>query len=331
MSLSDAAVRHLQGVLGTPDTPGGRYEIRAVVGEGGMGTVYRALDRALDREVALKVLRADLVAPEAEGRLRREARILARLEHPGIVPVHDVGTLADGRVFYVMKLVRGERLESHLRSASLTDTLRLFLRVCETVGFAHAHGVVHRDLKPSNIMVGPFGEVLVLDWGIARLIHPEGDSHPTPAGLAASGNESDVLPATAAEPDTSPGTVLGTPGFMAPEQAQGWMHLVGPRSDVFALGAILRFLLGDRRAGTPPRVLVSIWSKAMRAEPEARYASAAELGAEITRFLDGAPVAAHHESVAERAGRVFRRYQTAIIMVLTYLSIRLLFLALRGL
>ncbi|MGH7514735.1 MAG: serine/threonine-protein kinase [Gemmatimonadales bacterium] len=331
MSLSDAAVRHLKGVLGKPDAPGGRYEIRGVVGEGGMGTVYRALDRALDREVALKVLRADLAAPEAEGRLRREARILGRLEHPGIVPVHDVGTLADGRVFYVMKLVRGDRLESYLRSASLTDTLRLFLRVCETVGFAHAHGVVHRDLKPSNIMVGPFGEVLVLDWGIARLIHPEGDSHPTPAEPAVSDGGSDA-PATAEdEPDTSPGTVLGTPGFMAPEQAQGWMQLVGPRSDVFALGAILRFLVGGAGAGAPPRSLVSIWSKAMRAEPEGTYVSAAELGAEITRFLDGAPVAAHRESVAERAGRVFRRYQTAIILVLTYLSIRLLFLALRGL
>ena len=331
MSLSDAAVRHLQGVLGKPDAPGGRYEIRAVVGQGGMGTVYRALDRTLDREVALKVLRADLVVPEAEGRLRREARILARLEHPGIVPVHDVGILADGRVFYVMKLVRGERFESYLRSASLTDTLRLFLRVCETVGFAHAHGVVHRDLKPSNIMVGPFGEVLVLDWGIARLIHPEGDSHLAPAARPVSDGESDAPATAVAEPDTSPGTVLGTPGFMAPEQAQGWMHLVGPRSDVFALGAILRFLVGGARAGAPPRSLVSIWSKAMRTEPEARYASAAELGAEITRFLDGAPVAAHRESVAERAGRVFRRYQTAIILVLTYLSIRLLFLALRGL
>jgi serine/threonine protein kinase len=331
MSLSDAAVRHLQAVLGKPDAPGGRYEIRAVVGEGGMGTVYRAFDRTLDREVALKVLRADSVAPEAEGRLRREARILARLEHPGIVPVHDVGILADGRVFYVMKLVRGERFEAYLRSASLTDTLRLFLRVCETVGFAHAHGVVHRDLKPSNIMVGPFGEVLVLDWGIARLIHPEGDSHLAPAAPPVSDGESDAPVAAAGEPDTSPGTVLGTPGFMAPEQAQGWMHLVGPRSDVFALGAILRFLVGGARAGAPPRSLVSIWSKAMRAEPEARYASAAEVGAEITRFLDGAPVAAHRESLAERAGRVFRRYQTAIILVLTYLSIRLLFLALRGL
>lgn len=331
MSLSDAAIRHLQGVLATPVAPGGRYAIGSVVGEGGMGTVYRARDGSLDREVALKVLRADLPGPEAEGRLRREARILARLEHPGIVPVHDVGTLADGRVFYVMKLVRGERLESHLRSAGLTERLRLLLRVCETVGFAHAHGVVHRDLKPSNIMVGPFGEVLVLDWGIARVTQPEplaeaGRPRP-PASVA-----SPRAPAPEdADPDTSPGTVLGTPGFMAPEQAQGWMHLVGPWSDVFSIGAILRLVAVGGTGAAPPRALVSIWSKAMRAEPQARYATAAELGAEITRFLDGDPVAAHRESVGERAGRMFRRYQTAIILVLTYLSIRLLFLALRGL
>ena len=331
MSLSDAALRHLQGVLKQPEAPGGRYEVGPVVGQGGMGTVYRALDRSLDREVALKVLRGDLAAREAEARLRREARILARLEHPGIVPVHDVGRLADGRVFYVMKLVRGVRLETYLHSASLTDALRLFLRVCDTVGFAHARGVVHRDLKPSNIMVGPFGEVLVLDWGIARLVEPEpSPSAPTGDG-SASEDASAPLPTAKREPDTSPGTVLGTPGFMAPEQAQGWMHRVGPRSDVFALGAILRFLATSSRPGTAvPRPVASIWSKAMQAEPEARYESAAALGAEIARYLDGLPVAAHRESIPERAGRVFRRYQTAVILVLTYLSIRLLFLALRG-
>jgi serine/threonine protein kinase len=331
LSLSDAALRHLQGVLTQVEAPGGRYAVGPVVGQGGMGTVYRALDRSLDREVALKVLRGDLAAPEAEARLRREARILARLEHPGIVPVHDVGRLADGRVFYVMKLVRGERLETYLRSASLTDALRLFLRVCDTVGFAHARGVVHRDLKPSNIMVGPFGEVLVLDWGIARLVEPDTSSSDPTEHDTASDDASAPLPAAAPEPDTSPGTVLGTPGFMAPEQAQGWMHLVGPRSDVFALGAILRFLVTGRGPGTPaPRPVASIWSKAMEADPEARYESAAALGAEIARYLDGLPVVAHHESIPERAGRVFRRYQTAVILVLTYLSIRLLFLALGG-
>jgi serine/threonine-protein kinase len=346
MSLSDSTLQHLRQVLAVAEPPGGRYRIGAVVGEGGMGTVYRARDRVLDRDVALKVLRADVAAPEAAARLRREARILARLEHPGIVPVHDVGALADGRVYYVMKLVRGERLEQFARGAPLAEVLRLFLRVCETVGFAHAAGVIHRDLKPSNIMVGPFGEVLVLDWGIARLVPshapqqpPSEQRHDHQDPAAANAGSETTPPAVAAsetdepaaEADTSPGTILGTPGFMAPEQAQGWMQLVSPRTDVFALGAILRHLVDlSGPAGRPPRPLVSVWTRAMQPQAGDRYAAATELAAEVARFLDGAPVEAHRESLAERAGRLFRRYQTAIILVLTYLTIRLLFLALRG-
>ena len=325
MTLPDGVLRHLRRVLDDPEPPGGRYEVRDVVGEGGMGTVYRAYDRSLDREVALKVLRPDRADSAAAARLEREARILARLEHPGIVPVHDAGTLADGRVFYVMKLVRGERLEAVARSASFTELLRLFLRICETVGFAHARGVVHRDLKPSNIMVGAFGEVLVLDWGIARLM-------PEPAPVAPTASPPGGVPpesARGSEPDTEPGTVLGTPGFMAPEQAQGWSHLVDARTDVYALGAILRVLAGlDGRS--VPRPLVSIWTRAHAPDPVDRYQSTRALADDLTRLLDGEPVEAHRETVAERAARLFRRYQTAIILVLTYLAIRFLFLALRG-
>ena len=283
-----------------------------------MGTVYRAWDRELAREVALKVLRGDLADADAAARLEREARILAQLEHPGIVPVHDAGMLDDGRVFYVMKLVRGDRLEQVAARTSLTEVLRLFLKVCETVGFAHARGVVHRDLKPSNIMVGAFGEVLVLDWGIARIIR-EREPATTPSN-------SDV--GTDGQADTAPGTVLGTPGFMAPEQAQGRTQQVDARSDVFSLGAILKSLLG--RPDTP-RPVASIWGKALAPEPAERYPSAEALAADITRFLDGEPVLAHRESIGERAGRIFRKYQTAIILVLTYLVIRFLFLAARGL
>jgi serine/threonine-protein kinase len=295
VSLSDAAVRRLQGVLSDPTPPGGRYEVGAVVGQGGMGTVYRASDRLLEREVALKVLRADVAAPEAAARISREARILARLEHPGIVPVHDVGTLPDGRVYYVMKLVRGEPLEAVVRGASLPETLRLFLRACETVAFAHANGVIHRDLKPSNIMVGAFGEVLVLDWGIARVL-----ADPEAARPPAVPTDLDDRPVG---DDTAPGTILGTPGFMAPEQAQSWLDLVSPRTDVFALGAILRHLveLAARGEGLP-RPLTSIWGKAMQIEPADRYPTATDLAAEVTRFLDGEPVHAHRETLAERAG-----------------------------
>lgn len=326
MTLPADAVRHLQRVLSRPEIPGGRYEIREAVGQGGMGTVYRAVDRSLEREVALKVLRPDLADEAAATRVEREARILARLEHPGIVPVHDAGMLADGRVFYVMKLVRGGRLEEFARTASLTEVLRLFLRVCETVGFAHAQGVVHRDLKPSNIMVGEFGEVLVLDWGIARLVRDE--SPPSGAPPAPDG---EPVPSRDGA-DTAPGTVLGTPGFMAPEQANGWSHLVDDRTDVYALGAILRSLAGQEgRPGPIPRPLVSIWRRALAPDPVARYPSAAALAADVTRFLDGEPVEAHRETLGERAGRIIRKYQTAIILVLTYLVIRFLFLASRGL
>ena len=200
-------------------------------------------------------------------------------------------------------------------------TERLFLRICETVGFAHAQGVVHRDLKPSNIMVGSFGEVLVLDWGIARLVRGE------PA------NEGGLETATAARSpeDTAPGTILGTPGFMAPEQAQGWQHLVDARSDIYALGAILRVLMQRATGGEAPRPLRSICGRAAAADPADRYPAAAELAADVTRFLDGEPVRAHRETPAERAGRLFRKYQTAIVLVLTYLVIRFLFLAARGL
>jgi eukaryotic-like serine/threonine-protein kinase len=228
-----------------------------------------------------------------------------------------------------MKLVRGDRLERVAQAVSTAELLRLFLRICETVGFAHAQGIVHRDLKPSNVMVGSFGEVLVLDWGIARVTRdPEADGRGDPAPEA----PAEAPRRDTDSPDTAPGTVLGTPGFMAPEQAQGWHHLVDARTDVYALGAILRALVQpEPTAGRVPRALVSIWSRAMAAEPGQRYESAAALAADVARYLDGEPVQAHRESAAERAGRFFRKYQAAIVLVLTYLLIRFLFLASRGL
>jgi serine/threonine protein kinase len=327
--LPDPTVEHLRRALGEVAEANGRYDLREPVGQGGMGTVYRAFDRTLEREVAVKVLRAGVSDRDAAGRLTREARILARLEHPGIVPVHDAGILPDGRIFYVMKLVRGERLDRVARSVSAADLLRLFLRVCETASFAHAQGVIHRDLKPSNVMVGPFGEVLVLDWGIARLTREPAAGVAAPDGDLA---RASLQPADAGDQaDTAPGTVLGTPGFMAPEQAQGWHHLVDARTDVYALGAILKALLQPEGSVRAAPALVSIWARAMSPEPERRYPSAAAMAADVTRYLDGEPVDAHRESVPERAGRVFRKYQTAIVLVLTYLLIRFLFLAARGL
>lgn len=317
--MPDATVAHLRRVADWPDLPGDRLEVVEPIGQGGMGTVYRARDRALDREVALKVLRVELSSPEWASRLEREARILARLEHPGVVPVHEVGTLADGRIYYLMKLVRGQRLDEFARTVSLSEALRAILRVCDTVGFAHAHGVVHRDLKPSNIMVGAFGEVLVLDWGIARV-----------AGVGEDAVALD-LPQGRRE-DTAPGTVLGTPGFMPPEQAVGAIHLVDERTDIFALGAILKAVVSAVPGGdSPPRPLVAIWERAMAAQPAARYPTVRELSAELTRFLDGVPVQAYREPFLERIARVYGKYQTPILLVFAYLVMRLLFLVLRGL
>src|SRR6267154_267523 len=169
--LSDKALERLRDGAETPDLAGTRYRLLERLARGGMGVVYAAEDGKLRRRVALKVLDVPGTDGDLANRLIREARVLAALEHPGIVPVHDVGTLADGRVFYTMKFVEGKRLDKYIESvASFPDRLRLFLRICDAVAFAHASGVLHRDLKPANIMVGPFGEVLVMDWGLATLL-----------------------------------------------------------------------------------------------------------------------------------------------------------------
>jgi len=295
--LSDAAVDHLRAVADRPDLSATPYELAEPIARGGMGTVYRARDRRLERDVALKVMDVPAPAPSEIDRMRDEARILARLEHPGIVPVHDLGTLPDGRLFYVMKLVRGRRLDEAARDQPLHARLRAFERVCEAVAFAHAQGVVHRDVKPENVMVGPFGEVLVLDWGVARRLARDGQAEPV-------------------------GTVLGTPGFMAPEQARGDTSLVDERADVHALGAVLRYLLaptGDERA---PAALEAICARAMAAQPGDRYASVGELAAEVERFLAALPVRAYPEGPVERVRRLAVKYRTPLLLVTAYLLMR---------
>jgi serine/threonine protein kinase len=285
-----------------------------------MGSVWEAEDPALGRNVAIKVL--DLPDPSGDltARLRREARVLALLEHPGIVPVHDVGSLPDGRPFYSMKLVRGERLdESAARLATLPERLRLFLRVCQPVAYAHARGVVHRDLKPGNVMVGPFGEVLVLDWGIARLLaeaEPGDEDAGSPRGA---GQAREAL----REERTAAGTILGTPGFMAPEQERGDGD-VDHRADVFALGALLRTFAAG--VSGPNRRLAAIVSKAMASRTGERYADVASLATDVTRFLDGEPVSAYRERPWERAARFASRHRVALLLLATYLAARALVL-----
>jgi serine/threonine-protein kinase len=315
--LSDAALQHLREVADLPDLSGTPYEIAGTIGRGGMGTVYLAVDRRLGREVALKVVQLPGGTGEDVDRLLREARVLARLEHPGIVPVHDAGLLPDGRAFYAMKRVRGQRLDEYAATVPLPERLRAFERICEAVAFAHAHGVIHRDLKPENVMVGPFGEVLVMDWGVAKVRAAEeswggeGREGKRPSGEAA----------------TAHGTILGTPGYMAPEQERGETDRIDERADVYALGAILRFLLAGEEA---PRPLEAICRRAMAAEPESRYPEVEELAADLSRYLAGLPVGAHRESLLERAGRIVRRHRTLVLLILTYLVLRVLLILLLG-
>lgn len=327
--LSDEALSRLQSASALPDLAGTRYRLMKRIASGGMGTVYLAEDLVLGRLVALKVLDVTCETGELAARLLREAHILARLEHPGIVPVHDAGTLADGRAFYAMKFVEGERLDRLVRSiASLPERLRLFQRVCEAVVFAHAHGILHRDLKPENVMVGPFGEVLVMDWGIAKIFRDAregGGANKPQSGGDMSANADAICAqnpraenAARATVSTEHGTILGTPGYMAPEQARGDLEALDERADVYSLGAILRFLCG----GTAHPPLAAIMQKAMAAERLGRYDSAAELGREIARYLDRLPVSAYPENIFCRFGRWVSKYRVAIILVLTYLLVR---------
>ena len=168
--LSDDAVNRLRRVVDLPDLSGTKFDVIERIASGGMATVYLVEDRELERRVALKVLSVPDESGALAHRMKQEALVVARLEHPSIVPIHEVGRLDDGRVYYVMKYVEGVTLEEHvLRQPNLPERLRIFHRICEGVAFAHVHDVIHRDLKPSNVMVGAFGEVLIMDWGIHRV------------------------------------------------------------------------------------------------------------------------------------------------------------------
>jgi len=336
--LPDRTVDHLIAVAGWPELTSDRYDVIEEIGRGGMGTVYAALDTALGREVAIKIGNA-LPSSELQERLTREAKVIARLEHPGIVPVHDLGILADGRPFYVMKRVHGRTLQACIEAGMpLPERLRIFERVCEAVAFAHAHGIIHRDLKPGNVMVGTFGEVMVMDWGVARVI----DQADRQVDEGASGSPRRTT-------DTAAGTVLGTPGFMAPEQSQQ----AGPvdrRADVYALGAMLFALVNvangangeppssdaavmrrdlDRASQVPP-ALRSICRCALSVSPSDRYATVTALADDVVRFRERQAVSVHPETVGERVARFVRTYQTPILLVLAYIVMRTLIAVFAG-
>jgi len=320
--LSDKLVAQLREEMQVPDLSGTRYKILRYLARGGMGSVWLAEDTVLNRRIALKVL--DVAAPAGafEERLLQEARILALLEHPGIVPVHDAGTLADGRTFYCMKYVEGETLRQHVSGRSLPEKLRLLERIAEPLEFAHARGFIHRDLKPENIMIGAFGEVLVMDWGLARIC----GSH----GIRGEDKSGDMPSTLHAPPKaTGEGSVLGTPGYMAPEQGGG--GAVDKRADIFSLGAILWFMMtgslpGEPSAAAIPRPLRGICDKAMAADPSGRYCTVKEMIADLSRYLNGSPVEAFAENFFERAMRIYRRHRTAVVLIAAYLFMRLLFI-----
>jgi serine/threonine protein kinase len=293
--LSDDKLNHLRSVVSEPDFSTTKYTFVKELGRGGMGVVCLAEDRELDRLVAVKVLNTPETTEDLRNRMVREAQIIARLEHPGIVPVHDVGKLPDGRIYYAMKYVRGSRLDEYAaQGAPLRDRLRKFQAVCDAVAFAHAHGVIHRDLKPQNIMIGSFGEVLVLDWGVAAI----SDS-----------------------PCESVGTVVGTQNYMSPEQARGEVNQLDERADVYSLGAVLHSLLKDQPKVS--KAAKAICSKAMAEAKDNRYSTASDLSADVGRLLDAEPVSAYRENAFERVSRWVGKNRFLVLLVLAYLLMRI--------
>jgi serine/threonine-protein kinase len=320
---------------------------------GGLGEVFVAEDEELHREVALKQIQ-DRFADQLDARYRfvREAEITGHLEHPGVVPVYGLGAYPDGRPYYAMRFIHGESLAEAIqrfhqadedprrdageRSLALRELLGRFVAVCQAVGYAHARGVVHRDLKPANVMLGEYGETLVVDWGLAKVLASGGRQPPEQHADAEETTAGSPVRISAGGGSTATelGQVLGTPAYMPPEQAAGKHDEVGIASDVFALAATLYCLLtggppyqghdaivqaalgnvvpARQRKPSVPASLEAICSKAMAAHPAERYRTAGSLAIDVQRWLAGEPVSAYREPLMERLRRWGRRHRTLV-------------------
>jgi serine/threonine-protein kinase len=327
---------------------GERYTLSRLHATGGIGRVWLAHDGSLGRDVALKELRPERAGnPAVWARFLREAQVTGQLEHPGIVPIYEFGRRPeDKQLYYTMRFVRGRTLaeaagayrERRERGEAgpleLRELLVAFIGVCNAAAYAHSRGVLHRDLKPQNVVLGDYGEVIVLDWGLARLMdQPDDEAAPL------------QLPEEGEAGATVQGQVLGTPAYMAPEQAEGRLDLLGPATDVYGLGAILYevltgtppFVAGDttavlrrvvHEAPARPRALnrevspalEAVCLKALAKKPGERYATARALADDVQRWLADEPVAAYREPLAVRAGRWARRHRTGVAVAAALLA-----------
>jgi tRNA A-37 threonylcarbamoyl transferase component Bud32/Flp pilus assembly protein TadD len=317
-----------------------RYALKRFHAKGGMGEIWLAEDCDVGRAVALKRMRRK-GSPEEQERFLREARITGQLEHPGIVPVHELGSDEHGQPVYVMKFVHGRTLSDAIkayhkgepnpevpREVQLLRLLEVFVALCQTVAYAHSRGVLHRDIKPDNVMLGPYGETLVLDWGLAKLVgQAEGKAGGVSLPLSTSGESLESVA----------GSVRGTPAYMPPEMAGGQVEDIDQLSDVYLLGATLYQILTGRqpRRGkslpellkeamtnppaepraldpTIPKPLEAVCQKAMAWAKADRYQSADALAEDLQRYLAGESVSAYRETLAERAWRWAKRHRTAL-------------------
>jgi serine/threonine protein kinase/tetratricopeptide (TPR) repeat protein len=317
-----------------------RYRILRPHARGGLGEVFVARDEELGREVALKEIQPEHADNmDSRGRFVREAEVTGGLEHPGIVAVYGLGSYADGRPFYAMRFIQGDSLKEaierfHARGkpdfsgSEFRQLLGRFVDVCQAIAYAHSRGVLHRDLKPGNIMLGRFGETLVVDWGLAKVVGTkDADSDGKTLNISSGSGQT----------PTVQGRAIGTPAFMSPEQAAGRLDELGPATDVYSLGATLYALLANRppvqgadlgeilrksergewtplRAVNPavPAPLAAIGAMAMAPRPADRYASVLALAADIERYLADEPVSAHRDPFPVRARRWARKHRTAV-------------------